>query len=134
MYDGVPRTEPACDRSGVVRAAPGRGDDRLVAGDLAGRGVVDDAAAGQDLGQAPVHHLDLAEAADHHVRRLQVAVDHPAGVGVGHRLGDRLEDREEPGQVRRPGRSRSASRSARVWPLTSFIAKNGRRSAKVPSS
>ena len=81
----MPSTEPACDRS-RVRAAPGRGDDRLVASGLAGRRVVGDAAPGQDLGQAPVHHLDLAERADHHVRRLQVAVDHPPGVGVGHRL------------------------------------------------
>ena len=53
----------------------------------------------QDLGQAPVHHLDLAERADHDVRGLQVAVDHAAGVGIGHRLADLLEDREEPGQV-----------------------------------
>ena len=83
----------------VVGAAPRRGDDRLLAVGLAGRRVVGHAAAGQDLGQAPVHDLDLAEAADHDVRRLQVAVDHAAGVGVGHRLADLLEDRQEAGQV-----------------------------------
>ena len=33
--------------------------------------------------QPPVHDLDLAERADHDVRRLQVAVDHAARVGVG---------------------------------------------------
>ena len=63
------------------------------------RGVVGHAAAGQDLGQAPVHHLHLAERAHHHVRRFQVAVDHAPGVGVGHRLGDGLEDRQEPRQL-----------------------------------
>ena len=52
---------------------------------------------GQHLGQAPVHHLDLAEAPHHDVRRLQVAMDHPPGVRIGHRLADRLED---PHQVR----------------------------------
>ena len=47
------------------------------------------------LGEAPVHDLHLAEGADHDVRRLEVAVDHAAGVGVGDRLADLLEDREE---------------------------------------
>jgi hypothetical protein len=37
--------------------------------------------------------LDLAELADHDVRRLQVPMDDPEGVGVGHRLADVLEDR-----------------------------------------
>ncbi len=53
----------------------------------------------QHLGQSPVHHLDLAEAADHDVRRLQVAVDHAPRVGIGHRLADLLEDRQEPRPV-----------------------------------
>ena len=91
----------AQDRSGArelgirVRAGLGarRGDDRLVA-DLAGGGVVDHPATRQHLGQAPVHHLDFAETPHHHVRRLQVAVDHAAGMRVGRRLADGLEDRE----------------------------------------
>ena len=85
--------------AGGVGAAPRRGDDGLLAIGLAGLLVVHDAAAGQDLGQAPVHHLHLAEGADHDVGRLEVAVDHAAGVGVGHGLGDGLEDRQEPGAV-----------------------------------
>ena len=40
-------------------------------------------------------------AADHDVRRLQVAVDDPVGVGVGDRLADLLEHRHEPAAVGR---------------------------------
>ena len=77
----------------------------------AGGGVVGRAALGEDLGEAPVHHLDLAEGADHHVRGLQVAVDHPPRVGIGDRLGDRLEDRQEAGEVApRRGRGRRGGR------------------------
>jgi hypothetical protein len=65
----------------------------------------------QDLGQAPVHHLDLAEAAHHDVGGLQVAVDHPLRVGIGHRLGDLLEDPQEPGQV--VGRRRALGQQGR---------------------
>ena len=61
--------------------------------------LVGDAAVGQDLRQAPVHHLDLAEGADHHVGRLEVAVDHAAGMGIRQRLADLLEDGEEPREV-----------------------------------
>ncbi len=119
---------------GIVGAAAGRGDHGLLTPGLAGLGVVDDAAAGQDLGQAPVHHLDLAERADHHVRRFQIAVDHPPGVGVGDGLGDRLEDGEKAGQIvgRDPCGLPATAPACR--PLTSFIEKNGRRSPKVPSS
>ena len=77
-------------------AAPRRGDDRLVHRLLAGLFIVDHAALGQDLGQAPVHHLHLAERAHHDVGRLEVAVDHAAGVRIGHRLADLCEDRQEP--------------------------------------
>ncbi len=94
----MPRTDPAREVA-VGRAAPGRGDDRLPTLDLAGLGIVGGTAAGEDLGQAPIHHLDLAEGPDHDVRRLDVAVDHPARVGVGDGLRDRLEDRQHPGQA-----------------------------------
>ena len=56
---------------------------------------------GQDLGQSPVHDLDLAEQSHHHVRRLQVAMDHPPRVGIGHRVAGRLEDRRESGEAPR---------------------------------
>ena len=130
---GVPITEPASERSASV---PLRAVAITVssASSLPASRVVGRAAPGQDLGQAPVHHLDLAEGADHHVGGLQVAVDHPPGVGVGHRLGDIA--RRSPGTGAGPsaGSGRSARSSARVRPLTSFMAKYGRRSAKVPSS
>jgi hypothetical protein len=44
--------------------------------------------AGQVLGEAPVDHDDLAEAADQHVGGLEVAVDDLLRVGVGDRVGD----------------------------------------------
>ena len=98
------------DRPGAgmvrVRSAPRRGDQRFLGRLLDGPSVIDgNAARLQDLGEAPVHHLDLAEAADHHVGRLQVAMDHAAGVGVGHRLSDGREDRQEPWQVVGRGRA-----------------------------
>ncbi len=101
----------AHDRAGAgqvpVRAAPRRGDQGLLGRLLARPGIGCDPAPRQDPRQAPVHHLDLAEAADHHVGGLQVAMDHPAGVGVGHRLRDGREGRQEPGQVvGRPGAGR----------------------------
>ena len=134
MYDGVPSTDPARDRS--ESAEPLRAVAMTVSplGSLPACCVVDDPAARQDLRQAPVHHLDLAERAHHHVRRLQVAVDHAPGVGVSDGLGDRLEDRQEPGQAVARIAARPASSWASVSPLTSFMLKNGRRSAKVPSS
>ena len=64
-----------------------------------GRRLVGQTASRQDLGQAPVHHLDLAEVAHHDVGRLQIAMDHASGVCISHRLADLLEDVEEPGQV-----------------------------------
>jgi hypothetical protein len=54
--------------------------------------------AARDLGESPVHDEHLAERPDHDVRGLQVAVNHPAGVGVGHRLAGLQED----AQQRRP--------------------------------
>ena len=85
----VARVGAGAHRADAARVAPA--PERLL--------LVDDAPLVENLGQPPVHHLDLAEAADHHVRRLQVAVDDAPGVGVRHRLADLLEDREEPGPV-----------------------------------
>jgi hypothetical protein len=53
-----------------------------------------DAVGSQDFGQAPVHDLDLAERADHHVGGLDVAMDHVVGVGVAQRLGDCFDERQ----------------------------------------
>ena len=62
-------------------------------------GLVRDFPAGQDLGQAPVHDLDLAEGADHDVGRLQVAVDDAPAVGEADRLADLLERLQQPRPV-----------------------------------
>ncbi len=66
-------------RGVVAVPAPPSGHRRLVRLDVDGRPVLVLGCIGpqQDLGQAPVHDLDLAEAAHHDVRRLQVAVDDP---------------------------------------------------------
>ncbi len=92
-----PQHAPRPRRVGGHGAATG-GDLRLL---LVGppRGAAVRLVAGQHLGQAPVHHLDLAEAPDHDVRRLQVAVDHAPSVRIGHRLADRLEDPHQPRQA-----------------------------------
>ena len=88
----------------------------------------------EDLGQPPVHDLDLAERADHHVGRLQVAVDDAVGVGVADRLADLLEDGQEPAAA--GGRAAAAPQQVRRGsaPLMSFMARNGRPSGRVPSS
>ena len=92
----MPSTEPACEAyvSDVLRAV-----STIVSRSVFGRALVDHGRRAQDLGQAPVHHLHFAEAADHHVVGLEVAMDHAPGVRIGHRLADRLEDREEAGPV-----------------------------------
>ena len=81
------------------RAAPRRADRSRPRAIGDGPRLVGRAPRREDLGQAPVHHLHLAEIADHDVRGLQVAVDHAPGMGIGHRLADILEDPQEPGQL-----------------------------------
>ena len=87
MYAGVPSTLPSrvggvatSTPPGVSAAAvsrlritvpPSLGD---ISANLALAGRL---FTGEDLGEAPVHDLDLAELADHDVRRLQVPVDDP---------------------------------------------------------
>jgi exonuclease VII large subunit len=76
---------------------------------------------------APVQDQHLAGLAHHDVGRLEVAVDQAAPVGERHRRADLLDT---PTQRGRPsaGAARAASSSARVWPWTSLMAKNGRPS------
>ena len=94
MYAGVPSTLPACD-SLPLPAGPLRTVAITVSWTELRHSLVGDASGGQHLGQAPVHHLDLAEGAHHHVRGLQIAVDHAAGMRIRHRLAYLLEDAEE---------------------------------------
>ena len=98
MYAGVPSTLPAC----VNEPSESRRLDRSASPPPSPRGRP--ASAGrrrQHLGQSPVHDLHLAEAAHHHVGRLEVAVNDAVGVGVGHRLADLLEHRHETPAIRR---------------------------------
>ena len=94
----MPSTLPDCvSRAvGVVAGREDLGGHPLVGVGRPGRARV---ASPEDLGQAPVHHLDLAEGPDHDVLRLEVAVDDAAGVGVGDGLADLLEHGEEPAAV-----------------------------------
>ena len=78
---------------GRAEHGAGAGLDRIAAGRGGGAGrrrivvgVVD------RLGEPPVDHDGLAELADEDVGRLEIAVDHAAGVGVGDRLRGRDAD------------------------------------------
>ena len=77
-----------------------------------------------DLGQAPVEDDHLAEAPQHDVLRLQVAVHHPARVRIADRLADRHERLQQPQPLQRvdlpPPRSSWCSAIAwrRVRPWT----------------
>jgi hypothetical protein len=62
-------------------------------------GVPSTAPLAQHLGHTPVHDLDLAEGAHHHVGWLQVSVDHSLAVGIADRLAHLLEHRQEPAAV-----------------------------------
>ena len=66
---------------------------------------------------APVEHEHLAEAADHDVRRLEVAMDDAGRVRERDGLDDALEHREARGLAARATRRAAAS----VSPRTSFI-------------
>jgi thiopeptide-type bacteriocin biosynthesis protein len=81
------------DHRAAQRQARSAGQRQLVARS-AGRIARGIGATGQPR-QAPVDDRDLAELADQHVRRLEVAVDHAAAVRVGDRVGDRGDDREQ---------------------------------------
>src|SRR5262249_12545352 len=50
-----------------------------------------------------VHYQRLAEGAEHHVRWLEVAVQHPPAVRVGYRVADVEEPLQEPPQLQGAG-------------------------------
>ena len=108
----------------VRRRADHRADDRLVErrrGRASGNDVVGVAASLEILREAPVDHDGLAELADQHVRRLEVAMDDALAVRVRERIGDRdhvRQQREPLRERRRAPRSRLSSGR----PATSFIA------------
>ena len=107
MYAGVPRIDPASVSVPKLPCEPVLRAVRMVvtlrdAGERrAGPFLVGDAPFGQDLGQPPVHHLDLAEGPHHDVGRLEVAVDHPLGVGIRHRLRHLQGDGQQAGPIGR---------------------------------
>ena len=88
----------------------------------------------QAAGQTPVHDLDLAEGAHHDVGRLQVAVDHAPCCGRRPAPGTPARRCSGSAAGPRPALVRSWSRSARVRPSTSFMAKKGRPSGRRPTS
>jgi hypothetical protein len=51
----------------------------------------------EDLGDTPVEHQHFAEAADHHVRRLEIAMHHAGVVRESDGLRNSLEDSEDGG-------------------------------------
>ncbi|MFT3770046.1 MAG: hypothetical protein QM820_31850 [Minicystis sp.] len=66
-----------------------------IGGEILGHEVVRVLLGADAAGQAPVHHQDLAELADHEVVGLEIAVHHAAAVGEGDRLGDAREAVEQ---------------------------------------
>ena len=81
----------------IAVAAVGEHLVRLAGPALAGRLLLPLTA--EHLGQAPVHHVGLAEGPHHDVCRLEVPVHDALGVGVGHGLADPHEDRDHAPQV-----------------------------------
>ena len=55
-------------------------------------------ASTQRLGQAPIDNERLAVLAEHHIGRLEIAVEHAPAVGVGNRLADIHEMGQQPPQ------------------------------------
>ena len=105
MYAGVPSTAPACGRARRLgrRRASRRQRRRRRSLERA-----------ELLREPPVDHDGLAERADEHVRRLEIAVDDALAVRVRERVGDGDDVRQErePLLERRPrARDRRLERS-----------------------
>ena len=157
MYGGRTENRAACVRSDCGVRASSCGAYSIVAAGSPGHVTRPGCDPLSRAGDAPVHDLDLAEVADHDVRRLQVAVDHPLRVGVADGLGDLLEDREQPAALQNRvqpiehsvqrlvpvdsgGDALSAagafpcfSMSSSVRPPMSFMVRKGRPSASEPT-
>jgi hypothetical protein len=91
-------------RRSVKHLAEDRGLVRAVVGRGAAQDLIEDRSQGVDIG-ALIHgqaggllgrHVLLAERTDEDVGGLEVAVDDPLAVGIGHRLGGREDMRQEP--------------------------------------
>ena len=79
-------------------------------------------ATAQRLGQAPVDDEGLAVLAEHHVGRLEIAMKHAPAVGIGDRLADIHEVREQPPQAKvpaLPGHA-PACRPGETWRMADF--------------
>lgn len=119
--------EPACPLASVCWSTEASvGTSGVAGGGAAGLGVttkVPDApvampgrsraAAGQNLGEAPVHHEHFTKLAHHDVLRLEVPVDDALRVRKGDRVANLLEDGQQgvqgiPGQHRRVPRLQPA--------------------------
>ena len=87
MYAGVPSREPSTVGC-TSEPDSGLSVGSATAGEPAFHVPAD------RLGQAPVDHQRLTVVAQHDVARLQIAVQHPAAVGVA----DRIADVQEPSQ------------------------------------
>ena len=78
----------------------------------------------EELGEAPVDEVDLAEGADHHVLGLEVAVDDAVGVGEGEGVADLEEDLEGSAVAVEVAGGQLAHHVGQVCPSSSFIVKN----------
>ena len=100
MYASVPITDPVVDLS----ESPSESLRTVwITGDVGALGRRRRFRAGlsrQYLAEPPVEQQDFAVRPDHHVRRLEVAVDHVAAVGERDRLRDRLEDPDHAPELR----------------------------------
>ena len=98
--DGVGRAALA---QGRQHCAAGPGRFRFSAGARAtsGTGAIGALGPAEHLGQAPVDDQRLVVRAEQHVGRLQIAVQHPPAVGIGHRVADAHEPAQQLPQLQR---------------------------------
>jgi hypothetical protein len=117
---GIGRTAVTDRQHGVVKTTP-------LCGSIGCAGCP------QNFGQAPIHDLYLAEAADHDVARLQVAVDYAPRMGIGHGLANLLEDAQEmrPVLVRLRALRQERGQRATVDQLHREVRPSVRRSAQL---
>ena len=84
---------------GPLLDRPPDGVNRALLGRLFLLGTLDFLAGKPEyLGQAPIHHLNLAERPHHDVGRLQVAMDYMLVMGICKSLAYLLEDPQERGR------------------------------------